>query len=134
MSTEKHTMPMILIVESVQALCAGMSDLLTADGYRITTAKDAQGAAETARRQSPDLILACLGEAPPELISTLVRIREQAELSNEVPIVVFCITAVAEGAEVAYENHVYFISPDNFNHLRRFLKRLLTALPGTPLS
>lgn len=132
MSTEKHGVPMILVVEAVQGLRDGMKDLLTVDGYHITTAKDEQDAVEAARRQCPDLILICLGEPPPDLISSVVRIRERAELSNEVPIVVFCIKAVAEGEEVTYENHVYVISPDNFNHLRRFLKRLLDALPITP--
>jgi len=122
---------MILVVEAVEGLRDGMKDLLTANGYRVTTAIDEEDAVETARRQCPDLILICLGEPPPDLFSNVVRIRERAEISNEVPIVVFCITAVGEGEEVVYENHVYVISPDNFNHLRRFLKRLLTALPIT---
>lgn len=122
---------MILIVEADQRLCAGMSELLTADGYRITKAIDEQDAVETARRERPDLILICLDEPPPHLSSAVVRIRERAELSNEVPIVIFCIKAVAEGEEVAYGNHVYAISPDNFNHLRSFLKRLFAAPPIT---
>jgi DNA-binding response OmpR family regulator len=127
MSTEKHDMPVLLIVEADDGLRGGLKDLLTRDGYRIATAKDEQEAVNTARRQPPDLILVCLSEPPPDLISAIVRIRERAEINNEVPIVVFCIKAVAEGEEVAYENHVYVISPDNFNHLRRFLKRLLPA-------
>jgi DNA-binding response OmpR family regulator len=129
MSTEKHDMPVLLIVEADDGLRGGLKDLLTRDGYRIATAKDEQEAVNTARRQPPDLILVCLSEPPPDLISAIVRIRERAEINNEVPIVVFCIKAVAEGEEVAYENHVYVISPDNFNHLRRFLKRLLPAMP-----
>lgn len=119
---------MILIVEADEKLRDGMKDLLTVDGYRIATAKDDEDAVDTARREPPDLILVCLGEPPPDFISAVVRIRERAEINNEVPIVVFCIKAVAEGDEVAYENHVYIISPDNFNHLRRFLKRLSPAM------
>jgi DNA-binding response OmpR family regulator len=129
MSTEKHDMPMVLIVEADDGLRGGLKDLLTTDGYRIATAKDDQEAVNTARRRRPDLILVCLSEPPPDLISAVVRIRERAEMSNKVPIVVFCIKAVAEGDEVAYENHVYVISPDNFNHLRHFLKRLLPGMP-----
>lgn len=125
-------MPMILVVEAIQGLRDGMKDLLTADGYRITTAVEERDAVEMARRQCPDLILICLGEPTPDLVSAVVRVRERAGLRNEVPIVVFCIKAVAAGEEVDYENHVYVISPDNFNHLRRFLKRLLTALPVAP--
>jgi DNA-binding response OmpR family regulator len=130
MSTEKHDMPMILIVEADDGLRGGLNSLLTTDGYRIATAKDDQEAIDTARRERPDLILVCLGEPPPDLISAIVRIRERAEINHEVPIVVFCSKAVAEGDEVAYGNHVYVISPDNFNHLRRFLKRLLSAMPA----
>lgn len=129
MSTEKHDMPVVLIVEADDALRGGLGDLLTTDGYRIATAKDEQDAVDTARREPPDLILICLSEPPPDLISAVVRIRERSWIDDEVPIVVFCIKAVAEGDEVAYENHVYVISPDNFNHLRRFLKRLLPAMP-----
>ena len=130
MSTEKHDMPMILIVEADDGLRGGLKDLLTTDGYRIATAKDDQDAVAAARCQRPDLLLICLSEPPPDLISAVVRIRERAEINNEVPIVVFCIKAVAEGNEVSYGNHVYVISPDNFNHLRRFLKRLLPARVG----
>ena len=118
---------MVLIVETDDGLRGGLKDLLTADGYRIATAKDDQEAVNTARREHPDLILVCLSEPPPDLVSAVVRIRERAGIHHEVPIVVFCMKAVAEGEEVAYENHVYVISPDNFNHLRRFLKRLLPA-------
>ncbi|MGB8510612.1 MAG: response regulator [Pyrinomonadaceae bacterium] len=120
---------MILVVEAVQGLRDGMRDLLTADGYRITTAKDEQEVVEIARHERPDLLLICPAEPPPDLISAVARIRERAELSTEVPMAFFCIEAVDEGEEVAYENNVYVISPDNFNHLRRFLKRLLAAPP-----
>jgi len=132
MNTEKHGMPMILIVEEVQELREGIKDLLTADGYRIVTAQDEDEAVDMARRERPDLILVCLGEPPLDLIPAAVRIRERAELSDKTPVVVFCIQAVGEGEQVAYANQVYVISPDNFNHLRRFLQRLLAALPNTP--
>jgi DNA-binding response OmpR family regulator len=131
MSTDKYDMPIVLIVEADDGLRGGLKDLLTTDGYRIATAKDDQDAVNTARCQRPDLILVCLSEPPPDLIPVMIRIRERAGLSSAVPIVVFCIKAVAEGDEVAYENHVYVISPDNFNHLRRFLKRLLPALASS---
>jgi DNA-binding response OmpR family regulator len=130
MSIEKQDIPMILIVEADEGLRGGIKDLLTTDGFLIAGAKDEEDAVNVARRRCPDLLLVCLGEPPLDLISAVVRIRERAEISNEVPIVVFCIKAVPEGEEVAYENHVYVISPDNFNHLRRLLKRLLHAMPS----
>ncbi|HZH30681.1 MAG TPA: hypothetical protein VEY11_07945 [Pyrinomonadaceae bacterium] len=128
MSIETQVIPLILIVEADEGLRGGLKDLLTTDGFLIAAAKDEQDAVKLARRQCPDLILVCLGEPPLDLIPAVVRIRERAEISSEVPIVVFCVKAVAEGDEVAYENHVHVISPDNFNHLRRFLKRLLPAM------
>ncbi len=123
---------MILVVEADPKICSGLKDLLTSDGYRAATAKDEQAAVEIARRQPPDLILVCLGESPLDLVSAVIPIRERAELGAQVPIVVFCISAAAEGEEIVYENHIYVISPDNFNHLRSFLKRLLTGLSSTP--
>ncbi len=124
-------MPMILIVEAVQGLRDSMRDLLTADGYRIATARDENDAVETAQRAHPDLILVCPDEPSSDLRSDVVRIRERAKLKDEVPMVVFCMEAVAEGEEINYANHVHIISPDNFNHLRRFLQRLLAAPPVT---
>jgi chemosensory pili system protein ChpA (sensor histidine kinase/response regulator) len=97
MSTEKHDMPVLLIVEADDGLRGGLKDLLTRDGYRIATAKDDQDAVNTARRQPPDLILVCLSEPPPDLISAIVRIRERAEINNEVPIVVFASKQLPKG-------------------------------------
>jgi len=130
MNIKQHGTPVILIVEAIQGLRDGMKDLLTVDGYRIATAQDGDEAVDAAQREQPDLILVCPNDLSPDFLSASVRIRERAELGNEVPVVVFSIEAVAEGEEVAYENHVYVISPDNFNHLRRFLKCLLDALPS----
>lgn len=76
MSTDKHDMLMVLIVEADEGLRGGLKDLLTTDGYRIAMAKDGQDAIDIARRQPPDLILICLSEPPPDLISAVVRIRE----------------------------------------------------------
>jgi DNA-binding response OmpR family regulator len=132
MSIEKQDIRMILLVEADEGLRGDIKDLLTTDGFLIAAAKDEQEAVNLARRRRPDLILVCLGEPPLDLNSAVVRIRERAEISSEVPIVVFCIKSVAEGEEVACENHVYVISPDNFNHLRRFLKQLLPATPSNP--
>jgi hypothetical protein len=63
------------------------------------------------------------------------RIRERAGVGDEVPVVLFCSDAVEEGEEVALGHQVYVARPDNFNQLRRFLRRLLplsrpAAVPG----
>jgi hypothetical protein len=47
-------------------------------------------------------------------------------LGEHVPIVIFCVEDIAEGAEVSIGNNVYLTGPDDFNQLRALLNRLLT--------
>ncbi len=131
-NTEKRDLPLILVVECDRGIRDGIEDLLTVDGYTVLTASDEQGAAAMVRRGRPDLILVCVGEPPPDLISAANRIRESAQSNENIPVVIFCGKAVAEGAEVACGSDVYVTSPENFNQLRSFLKRLLIELPNAP--
>lgn len=126
MSEDKHEVPVILVIETVRELRDSMKDLLTTDGYCVSTAKDEQEAVEKAKHHRPNLILVCPDRLPTDLASDGARIRELAGLDNEVPVVIFCIEAVTPGEDIAFENRVYVISPDNFNQLRDFLKRLLS--------
>ncbi len=127
MNTGKHDSPLILVVEAVPGIRDGIEKLLATSGYRIATASDEQSAAAIARRIFPDLILVCLGEPPSDFIAAASRIRADAQPCEEVPLVIFCQKAVAEGEEVDFGRNVYAISPDNFNQLRNFLKSLLNA-------
>ena len=77
-----------------------------------------------ALREPPDLILLSLGGLPAELIAAARRIRECGALNAEVPIVIFCIESIDEGAEVNIGANVYLTRPDNFNQLRDLLRRL----------
>ncbi len=124
--------PLILVVEDVEEIRDGIEQLLTADGYRIDPARNEEEAVGRATRTPPHLLLVSLGGPASEMIATAVRIRSRAQLRHEIPVVLFCIDAVAEGAEVEIAGNMYLTRPDNFNQLRALLRRLL--LPLLPMS
>ena len=129
MNEETDVRLTILIVEDVAETRDGIEILLRADGYLVAAARDERDAVEMGGRKFPDLILVSLSGLPLDVIATARRIRKRAELSENVPIVVFCIADVAEGHEVAIGQNVYITRPDNFNQLRRLIARLLRAVP-----
>ena len=119
----------ILVVEDVRETREGIEQLLLVDGYRIALARDEQDGIESARRQRPDLILVSLAGVPREVIVSARRIREQAAIGEDVPVVVFCVDEIAQGDEVAIGENVHVTRPDNFNQLRSLLARLLHKIP-----
>jgi CheY-like chemotaxis protein len=129
MDTKNNTNPIILVVEDVQETREGIERLLTVDGYRIALARDEQDGIESARRQRPDLILVSLAGVPRQVIVSARRIRENAAIGEDVPVVVFCVDEIAEGDEVAIGENVHVTRPDNFNQLRSLLARLLHRIP-----
>ncbi len=120
--------PIILVVEDVEETRDGIEELLKADGYRVDPARNEEDAVGRARRQRPDLILVCLDGPHLDVIAAAQRIRDRAELSEEVPVVLFCIERVAEGAEVNIGENMYITRPDNFDQLRVLVLRLLHGL------
>jgi len=119
----------ILVVEDVAETRDGIEKLLKVDGYRVALARDELDAIESAQRKCPDLILVSLAGLSSDVIVTARRIRERAELKEDVPVVVFCIDGIGEGDEVAIGQNVHVTLPDNFNQLRRLLSRLLHKVP-----
>ena len=119
----------ILVVEDVHETRDGIEKLLKADGYSVAVARDEQDAIESARLNRPDLMLVSLAGPPREVIVAARRIRELAEVGEQVPIVVFCIREIAEGDEVAIGQNVHITRPDNFNQLRSLITRLLLRIP-----
>ena len=119
------TNPLILVVEDVQETLDGIEKLLKGDGYRVSLARDEEDAVESAQRQPPSLILVSLGGLPREVIVSARRIRERAQMKEDVPVVIFCIEELPEGDEVAIGENVHVTRPDNFNQLRSLLTRLL---------
>ena len=123
---ENEGSPIILVVEDVHETRDGIETLLTADRYRVTTARDERDAVENAQRRKPDLILVSLGGSPREVILSALSIRQHAEVGESVPVVVFCIEGIDEGDEVAIGKNVHLTHPDNFNQLRSLIARLLS--------
>jgi len=119
----------ILVVEDVHETRDGIEKLLTADGYRIALARDETDAIESAQLKRPDLILVSLAGRPREVIESARRIRADAGVGDDIPVVVFCIEVLGEGDEVEIEKNVHVTRPDNFNQLRGLLTRLLDAVP-----
>ena len=129
MDKKDNTNLIILVVEDIRETREGIKQLLLVDGYRIALARDEQDGIESARRQRPDLILVSLAGVPRAVIGSARRIREDAGIGEEVPVVVFCIDDIAEGDEVAIGENVHITRPDNFNQLRTLLARLLDTIP-----
>lgn len=121
--------PVILVVEDVAETRDGIEKLLSADGYRVEVARDQVDAIVSARRHRPDLILVSLAGLPLDVMAAARGIREDAELDENVPIVLFCIENIGEGDEVAVGRNVHVTRPDNFDQLRNLLTRLLQQIP-----
>ncbi len=124
---DNHTKHLILVVEDVHETRYGMEKLLTADGYRVSLARDEQDATENVQQKRPDLILVGLPGLPNEVILAATRIRESADAGEQVPVVIFCIEGIGEGDEIAIGENIHLTLPDNFNQLRGLLSRLLTG-------
>ena len=128
MNKEADTRLVILVVEDVAETRDGIEKLLKADGYRVALARDERDAIEIAQRNRPDLFLVSLAGLPRQVIASARRIRQRAEVEEQVPIVVFCIDEIAEGGEVAIGRNVHITRPDNFNQLRSLITRLLCKI------
>jgi len=119
--------PVILVVHDVEETRDSIEMLLKAVGHQVETARNETEAIEKAVGRRPDLILVCLGGPSGSVVDTARRVRVDAALGETVPVVVFCVPALSEGAEVPLGANVYVTRPDNFNQLRAFLGRLIDA-------
>jgi CheY-like chemotaxis protein len=127
--SDREGRSVILVVEDVEETRYGIERLLSAGGYHVTTARDDEEAVLQASLHRPDLILISLGLDAVQVLSIARRIRERARLSEEIPVVAFCITSLDEGAEVEAGHNVYLTRPDNFDQLRVLLGQLLGKSP-----
>jgi CheY-like chemotaxis protein len=119
--------PLVLAVESDEETRDGIEALLASDGYRVEAARNEDDAVQRASRCCPDLILVSLGGPPSERVAAAVRIRRRAEIDASVPVVVFSVPTIEEGAEIALGRNVYVTHPDNFDQLRALIGRLIMA-------
>ncbi len=116
---------LILVVLDVEETRDGTESLLRANGYRVAPARDEDQAVKAALGEQPNLVLVSLALSQDEVMATGRRLRERAGLSEAVPILIFGVDTIAEGAEVHLGEEIYATSPDNFNQLRVFIYRLL---------
>jgi len=116
---------LILVLEDVEETRDGIQALLEADGYRTNPARNEQDAVVAAKREHPSLILVSMGGSRGDVLSVVSRVRECAGLAPHVPVVIFCVETIAEGAEVEVQRSVYATRPDNFDQLKGLLHRLL---------
>ena len=117
--------PLVLVVEDDEETRDGIEALLRSDGYRIEPARSEDDAVERALRCCPDLILVSLAGSPASVVGAAVRIRRRAGIDASVPVVVFCVPTIVEGAEVPLGRNVWATRPDNFDQLRGLLGRLI---------
>jgi DNA-binding response OmpR family regulator len=129
--SKENKAQLILLLENEQETRDGIEKLLSADGYRVDAARDEDDAVARAMRASPDLILVSLGGSPDDAIAEASSIRERAELDQGIPVVIFSVQTVAEGADEKIEGNVYLTRPDNFDQLRALFRRLLSQPPRT---
>jgi two-component system response regulator MprA len=122
---EESGAPLVLVVNDVEETRDGIEKLLSADGYRTDPARNESDAVEKAQRRRPDLVLVSLDGSPVDVIATAARIRQRAELTDKVPVVIFYLPTVEEGAEVDIGSNVHVTWPDNFDQLRALIDRLL---------
>jgi len=116
---------LILVVEDVYETRAGIDTLLKADGYRVALASTEEKAGISHQPERPDLILVSGSCLPGNALLTVRRVRSEAAVGYEVPVVVFCAQDIREGEEVSIGGNVYLTNPDNFNQLRGLVARLL---------
>lgn len=124
MVAEQHVRQ-ILVLEDVEETGFLIDKMLKGNGYSVALARNEEEAIMRARFQSPDLILMSLGLGPELLLAAAHRIRQEAALSQDIAIVIFCVPTIPEGAEMEVSKNVYVTRPDNFNQLRGLLHRLL---------
>jgi CheY-like chemotaxis protein len=117
----------ILIVEDVQETREAIEVLLRRDGYLITQARDEDEAVEKIFGRAPDLILISLGGPPDRVLGAARRIRERGNLSDRTPVVIFSIPILPEGVTEEIAANIFVIVPDNFNQLRKLLRRILSS-------
>jgi CheY-like chemotaxis protein len=117
--------PLILVVEDVYETRAGIDTLLKTNGYRVAFASSEGEAINSSRPERPDLILVSGAGLANNVLGNAVRMRTEAAVGDEVPVVVFCAQDIPEGEEVAIGGNVYLTNPDNFNQLRSLVARLL---------
>src|SRR5256885_6017027 len=120
-------MERILIIEDELPMRVGLEDLLTAEGYRVLTARDGEEGLARAVEQKPDLIL--LDIMMPKLDGYAV-CAELRRLSNPVPILMLTAKGQVEdrvtGLDAGADD--YLVKPFSTEELLARVRALLRRL------
>jgi two-component system, OmpR family, phosphate regulon response regulator PhoB len=120
----------VLVLEDVRETATLIRSLLTSSGFRVVLAADEQDAITRARAEPPDVVVISLGLETEQLIAVADRIRVNAGMAEQLPIVIFCVPSIPEGSEIEVHAKTYLVRPNDFNQLRSMLGRLLAAGSG----
>lgn len=126
MTVESQQCQRLLVLEDIEETASLIERMLKRNGYCVTLARSEDDAIWRARTLSPNLILMSLGIESDQLIAAANRIREEAGISQDVAVVIFCVGTIPEGAVMEVGTNIFVTRPDNFNQLRELLHRLLS--------
>ena len=121
---------LVLVLEDVRETATLIRSLLIKSGFRVMLAEDEQDAIASLGAEPPDVIVICLGLETEEHIAVADRLRKNAGMAEQPPIVIFCVRTIPEGSEMEVRAKTYLIRPDDFNQLRTMLCRLLATNSG----
>lgn len=130
MTIDHRRRGLVLVLEDIRETATLIRSLLTSSGFCVALAQDEQDAIARARTEAPDAVVICLGLDTTQHLAVAERIRKDAGLTKQLPIVIFCASTIPEGSEVEVCETTYLARPDDFNQLRRMLGRLLSAEAG----
>jgi CheY-like chemotaxis protein len=117
----------ILVLERDQELREATAALLTASGYRVIAATCEEEAVLRTKIECPQLILASVWRSQDETLAEVKQTRERIHCSEDIPIVIFSVNTLPEGAELEVTQKIYLMNPDNFNQIRQLLRRVMPA-------
>ena len=104
---------MILVVEDDPDVLALIEGLLTAEGFRVSTAGDGLEALTAARRERPDVIVLDLMMPRMNALQFRAEQRRDAGL-RDIPLV--CLSGASEAGTLAYELGTDDCLPKPFDH------------------
>jgi DNA-binding response OmpR family regulator len=116
-------MKRILIVEDEEALCLLYKEELSAEGYEVTTARDAEQALEILRRERFDLIVTDIrmpGRDGVELITEIMGLRK------EVPIIINTAYQSYRDDFMTWAADAYVIKSSSLDELKAKIRDLLS--------
>ncbi len=122
-----RTSAVILVLEQDQELRDAIAALLSADGYRVISARDDDEAILRTQCECPKLILTGMWQSKSETSARAKRTRERMKCSDAIPIILFSDNTIPEGSERELGEKLYVTNPDNFDQLREFVRRLMPA-------